>query len=155
MPVDPPRDLDRNILPHDHLEIHDGHHVIRHITPYDLYPDAQTRIKRVQSGAYSESSDPHGGMSVDIEEWMITRGLDALHDVEDPAHGATRINVGALRTLGLKVGWDPKPDNPHHGAVWGIGNGSKRKRRVRDLAVTIRAALGEGEADPQAAEEAG
>jgi hypothetical protein len=149
MPLDPPRDPDGNTLPHDHKEIRNEHHVIRHITPYDLYTDPQTRIRRVQSGAYSESSDRHGGMSVDIEEWMIADGLDLLHYVQDASHGAKRINVGELRAQGFQVGWDPEPGNSHHGAVWGIGNGSKRKRRVGSLAVTIREAFGEGQVYPE------
>jgi hypothetical protein len=41
--------------------------------------------------------------------------------VNEPSHGAKRINVGELRAQGLKVGWDPRPENRHHGAVWGIG----------------------------------
>ena len=45
-------------------------------------------------------------MSVDIEEWMIADGLTQLHYVTDPAQGATRLNVGALRKLGLQIGWD-------------------------------------------------
>jgi hypothetical protein len=143
MPTAPPRDLDGNTIPHDHQEIRDEHHVIRHITPFDLHIDQTTGLTRVASGAYSESSDLYGGMSVDIEEWMIGDGLHSLHYCKNPAHGATRINVGKLRALGFKVGWDPKTDNFHHGAVWGIGNGSKRKRRVAGLAETVRKATGE------------
>jgi hypothetical protein len=154
MPLDPPRDPDGNTLPHDHEEIGNQHHVIRHITVYDLYTDPQTHIKRVQSGAYSESSDPHGGMSVDIEEWMIADGLDPRHYLGDGSDGAKRIRVGELRAQGFRVGWDPRPDNPHHGAVWGIGNGSKRKRRIARLAVTIREAAGEGQVDPEPPTEA-
>lgn len=104
--------------------------------------------KRVSSGAYTESSDPHGGMSVDIEDWMTADGLEALHYVRDNTHGAVRLRVADLRALGLKVGWDPRsedpprPANPHHGAVWGLSNSSKR-RKVMKLAETIRKALGE------------
>ena len=143
MPVDPPRDAAGYVVPHDHPEILDGHHVIRHITPHDLHPEQETGVTRVASGAYSELSDPHGGMSVDIEEWIVRDGLNPLHYVADLSYGATRINVGELRALELKVGWDPQPDNPHHGGVWGIGNGSKRKRKVSAIAVTIRRAHGE------------
>src|SRR3954449_3556872 len=45
-----------------------------------------------------------------------------------PAYGAVRLNVGKLRELGHLVGWDPLPDNPHHGAVWGINSPTRRKR---------------------------
>lgn len=143
MPRAPPRDIDGNTLPHDHLEILAEHHVIRHVTPNDLHTEQSTGVCRVASGAYSESSDVHGGMSVDIEEWVVGAGLTALNYVAAESYGAVRINVGALRAAGFQVGWDPIPGNPHHGAVWGIGNGSKRKRRIAALAQTIRKALGE------------
>ena len=82
-------------------------------------------------------------MSVDIEEWMAADGLDPLHYVTDPTHGAVRIMVGELRKLGFQVGWDPDNSHLHHGAVWGIGNGSKRKRKVLAIAGTIKKAAGE------------
>jgi hypothetical protein len=139
----PPRDADGNILPHDHADILAGHHVIRHVMPNDLHTEQSTGVRRVASGAYSESSDAHGGMSVDIEEWVVADGLASLHYVDDETHGAVRINVGTLRATGFQVGWDPLPENPHHGAVWGIGNGSRRKRRIAQMAQTIRKAFGE------------
>lgn len=142
MPAAPPRDSQGNTLPHNHAEILPEHHVIRHITPNDLHTEP-SGTRRVASGAYSESSDAHAGMSVDIEEWMIADGLDPLHYVTDETHGARRLNVGDLRADGFQVGWDPLPGNPHHGAVWGIGNGSKRKRKVANRAVCIRKAAGE------------
>ena len=136
MPADPLRDAQGKVISHDHVDIRDEHHVIRHTTPNDLHPHE----KRLASGAFSESTG--GGMSVDIEEWMVADGLDALHYVTDPSHGAVRISVGELRRLGFKVGWDPG-HHPHHAAVWGIGNGSSRRRKVKALAVTIRKAIGE------------
>jgi hypothetical protein len=73
MHADPPRDGNGKILPHDHPEILETHHVIRHTTPNDLTFDLQTGKHRIASGAFSESSG--GGMSVDIEEWMAADGL--------------------------------------------------------------------------------
>jgi hypothetical protein len=96
---------------------------------------------RLSSGTFSESSD--GGMSVDIEDWMIADGLMSLHYLNNPLEGAVRISVGALRQLGYKVGWDPDGGHIHHGLVWGNFNGSKNKRRVKALAVTIKKADGE------------
>lgn len=137
MPAQPPRDANGKVAPHDHPEILLEHHVIRHVTPNDIHPTERRRT----SGAFSESSD--GGMSVDIAEWMEADGLMALHYVEDPSHGAVRLNVGQLRGLGFQVGWDPDRGHPHHGCVWGIGNGSRRKRRIDAIAITIRKAAGE------------
>jgi hypothetical protein len=133
----PRRDADGKIGPHDHPEILPEHHVIRRVTPNDIHPTEHRRT----SGAFSESSD--GGMSVDIEEWMAAEGLSALHYVENPDDGAVRLSVGELRKLGFHVGWDPDRGHPHHGCVWGIGNGSKRKRRIDRIAVTIKKAAGE------------
>ena len=82
-------------------------------------------------------------MSVYIEEWMKADGLNPLHYLLDPTHGAVRMNVGELRQLELQVGWDPDGAPPHHGAVWGIGNGSKRKRRVQRVASTVKTVEGE------------
>jgi hypothetical protein len=51
--------------------------------------------------------------------------------------------VGQLRLLGFQVGWDPDGGHKHHGAVWGIGNGSARRRRIRAIGQTLRKAEGE------------
>src|SRR6266851_580057 len=105
MPAEPPRDPEGNIVPHDHPEILIEHHVIRHITPNDLHTEG-TGWRRVASGAYSESSDKYGGMSVDIEEWMLADALQPLHYVAAETNGAVRLNVGVLRDAGFQVGWD-------------------------------------------------
>ena len=139
MPKSPLRDQHGKILPHDHSEILDNHHVIRHTVPQDLCDDGDG--KRLNSGAFSESTG--GGMSVDIEEWMRADGLDPLHYVTDPTHGAVRLRVGDLRKLGLKVGWDPDDAHRHHGAVWGIGNRPRRRRRVLEIATTLKKLDGE------------
>jgi hypothetical protein len=141
MRAEPERDGEGIVLPHDHPAILREYHVIRHITERDLFSDEAIGRTRIASGAYSESSE--GGMSVDIEEWMIEDGLEPTHYVTDSAHCAVRLIVAKLRELGLKVGWDPLAENPHHGAVWGIGNGSKRKQRVSKLAIVIRKARGQ------------
>jgi hypothetical protein len=140
MPADPLRDQQGKISPHDHDEISDDSFVIRHIVPpHDLHPDHAAGLVRVSSGAYSESSD--GGMSVDIESWMIADGLDSLHYVAG-AEGATRLRVGDLRRLGMQVGWDPDSGHRHHGCVWGI-KGSSARKKVARLATTLKKASGE------------
>lgn len=140
MPAPPPRDQNGVIVAHDHAEILNEHHVIRHIVPpHDLHPDQTTKVVRVASGAYSESST--GGMSVDILEWMVADGLHSTYYLADPDVGATSLRVGELRALGLQVGWNPDSGHKHHGEVWGI-NSSKRKRISR-IAVTVRKAAGE------------
>src|SRR5882672_1371668 len=138
MPSAPPRDAQGRIEPHDHAEIHDDCHVIRHIIPpHDLHEG------RVSSGAYSESTafGVRCGMSVDIECWMTSDCLGSLHYVTDPSHGATRLRLGFLRSLGLKVGWDPDNGHQHHGAVWDITTSFRKK--MQKAAVTVRRAAGE------------
>jgi len=82
-------------------------------------------------------------MSVDIEAWMRVDGLGPLHYITEPTHGAVRLKAGDLRKQNLKVGWDPDDAHPHHGGVWGIANGSKRKRRVLEIAISLKQAEGE------------
>jgi hypothetical protein len=140
MPSEPPRDQNGNIVPHDHPEISDDDYVLRHIVPpHDLHPEPETQVVRVASGAYSESSD--GGMSVDLTRWMIDDGMNELDYLRDDMEGATKIRVGDLRALGLKVGFDPDGGHPHHGAVWGI-RGTHRRKIMR-AAITVRKAQGE------------
>jgi hypothetical protein len=136
----PPRDAAGKTLPHNHDDILDSDHLIRHTKPHDLTQETDTRVWRLGSGAYSESSD--GGMSVDHEEWMHQEGLTSLHYVKDSQDGATRLMVGELRALGFQVGWDPLPDNPHHCAVWGISN-SRQRRKILRIGKTVRKARGE------------
>lgn len=140
MPAPPPRDASGKVIPHNHAEILDQHHVIRHTTPHDVCRNVDTGSHRLSSGAYSESTE--GGMSVDIEEWMVADGLDPLAYVTDPGHGAVRVSVGELRARGFQVGWDPVDANPHHGEVWGISN-SKRRRKIAEIAQTLRKTEGE------------
>jgi hypothetical protein len=140
MRVDPERDKQGAIVPHDHPDICDDDFVLRHIVPpYDLHPDIEKGIVRVSSGAYSESSD--GGMSVDILRWMAEDGLHETFYLADETVGATKIRVGDLRAMGLKVGWDPDGGHLHHGAVWGIKQTHRRK--IAKAASTVRKAEGE------------
>jgi hypothetical protein len=140
MPSPPARDGNGKIIPHDHPEITNDHYIVRHTVPNDLHAETPTHT-RLASGAFSESSD--GGMSCDEQNWMADAGLDTLHYVANPTHGAVRLNVGALRMLGLQVGWDPDRGHEHHVCVWGIGNGSKRKRKIMALAETLRKVHGQ------------
>lgn len=139
MPAEPPRDGEGRVVPHDHAEILDDYHVIRHTVPNDLTPDGAGGL-RLNSGAYSESSD--GGMSVDCAELMLASGLNELAYVADRTHGAVKIRVGDLRALGLQVGFDPQAHNPHHCSVWGLGV-KQRKKVARLQKVVLRKVQGE------------
>src|SRR5205085_6430407 len=104
-----------------------------------------------------ESSAP---LIADLEVWLreqrakLSRGNDLAKAMDYLLKRWPAFTRFLEDGRGFQIGWDPHPDNPHHGAVWGIGNGSKRKRRVAGLAVTIREAFGEGQVDPQFGTEA-
>ena len=135
----PPRDQDGNVLPHDDPDIADQDGLLRYIDPENhLVWDDNTQSYRVSSGALSESSEPNGGMSVDLERLMLAAGLTSEHRLPGPRWGIARIFTGAARGLGLRVGSDPLPDNPHHGAVWGIGYNKSIKRKLLAGAQWIR-----------------
>jgi len=55
MPKPPPRNARGEIEPHDHPDILNEHHVIRHTVPQDLASDGDG--KRLTSGAFSESNE--------------------------------------------------------------------------------------------------
>jgi hypothetical protein len=134
MPIAPPRDAKGMIEPHDHAEINDDSYVIRHIVPHDIHEG------RVASGAYSESKG--GGMSVDIEAWIVAAGLAVLHYVRSDC-GARRLRVGDLRALGMKVGWDPDNGHEHHGAVWNMPKAQSSRRKISRMAILLKKADGE------------
>jgi hypothetical protein len=140
LPKSWPHDAAGKTLPHDHAEIGPDDFLIRYTTPNDLHYDEATTMNRVTSGAYTEATD--GGMSTLHHGWMTEAGLEIMHYAKQPMFGAVRLRVGDLRTIGLKVGYDPQPDNPHHCAVWGLSSGSRRKR-VQRLAQTVKKCQGE------------
>jgi hypothetical protein len=126
----PPRDASGNVLPHDDPDIEDGDGLLRYIDPDNhLVWDDNLGRYRVSSAAFSESSTPNGGMSVDIEQSMVAAGLAREARLPNPRWGIARLLAGNMRQLGLQVGSDSLPENPHHGAVWGIG----RNRRLRKV----------------------
>jgi hypothetical protein len=138
MPSDPQRDAQGKIVPHDHPEITDDSFIVRHINPREVHEGC------VSSGAYTESKE--GGMSVDIETWILTDGLPQLHYVS-AAEGARRIRVGDLRAEGMMVGWDPDGGHPHHGAVWHVPTSRSGRRKIHRMTTLLK--LAEGENPPQ------
>jgi len=59
-------------------------------------------------------------MSVDLEANIIAANLDPKEYVTTPIFtGSVSFLAGAARGLNLWVGYDPIPDNPYHGEVWG------------------------------------
>lgn len=85
--------------------------------------------KRLSSMAFQSSSEDGQGMSVDLENAIIEGGCDPEEHVTSPVWiGSVRFFAGDLRGENLQVGFDPVPDNPFHGQVWGAFPKGKRKR---------------------------
>ena len=130
MPLQPPpRDADGNVEPHDHNGIQAGDGVIRRVSDQQVVTDPKTGGRRLSSMAFKPSTDPNAGMSVDLENEIEKAGLDTRTYVTTPRWvGSVRFEAGALRGEGFMVGFDPLPENPYHGEVWGTFSKAKQKR---------------------------
>ena len=132
MPLsEPPRDADGNVAPHDHQGIAAVDRIIRRISAEHVVEDAKAPGgRRLSTLAFQSSTDGNRGMSVDLEASILEAGLDARAFVTSPRFIASVwFTAGFLRSESLQVGYDPLPDNPHHGEVWGSFT-SGRKRRL-------------------------
>lgn len=126
--ADPPRDKDGNIIPYDDPNIVDADGLLRYIDPDNhLAPDKNSGGWRISSGAFSESSHPGGGMSVDLEHPLIAATGSNVTRLPTPDFGLVRLVAGEMRELGCNVGSTPKEDNPYHCDVWGINKKSKKR----------------------------
>jgi hypothetical protein len=137
----------------DHVVVFGEQHLRHLLNSYQkYYNEARTHLslhkdapihRAVQSVGHTLAVPILGGAAPPISTSVSFRQGHPPHYVVDPTHGAVRLSVGELRKLGFQVGWDPDNAHPHHGAVWGIGNGSKRKKKVMAIANTIKKAVGE------------
>lgn len=132
MPLDPPPlDESGQTLPHDHHGILAGDGVIRRVSIHHLVTDEKYPGKKRISGsmAFRPSTGENGGMSVDLESLIVEAGVDARAFVASPEWvGAVRFTAGAVRAEGFMVGYDPMPNNPYHGQVWGRFSKQVQKR---------------------------
>jgi hypothetical protein len=120
------------VLPHDHDGIVRDDGVIRRISPLHVVYDPKIGGKKVSTMAFEPSSEVNGGLSVDLQRQIEDAGLVALDYVSEPPWlGSIRFTAGTLRDEGFLVGYDPLPENPHHGEVWGSFTKSKKKQLLR------------------------
>lgn len=141
MPLQPLRDANGNVTPHDHLDILPEHGIIRRISEHYLVPDEkQSEGRRISSMAFKASSDTNGGMSVDLQHEIEKDGRNPKEFVTTPIWiGSVRFEARQLREteFGFKVGADPldsKPGmaaNPYHGQVWGSFTRGKQRRLLQ------------------------
>jgi hypothetical protein len=130
VPLDPPPRDDRDVvLPHDHTGILADDGIIRRIFDQQFIDDPKCGVRRLSSMVFKPSSGPNGGMSVDLQRSIEEAGLDARGYVTTPRWtGSVRFTAGALRAEAFQVGFDPLPDNPHHGEVWGAFSRARQRR---------------------------
>lgn len=130
----PPHDND-GVIPHDHEGILPSDGIIRRISLEHVVFDPKISGKRLSSCAFSPSSEPNGGMSIDLQQQIEEAGIVARTFVTTPTWtGSILFKAGQLRAEGFLVGYDPETDNPYHGQVW--GNFTKAKvRKLRCLCV--------------------
>ena len=132
----PPRDAHGKVIPHDHPGIGSSDGLIRRITAQHIVTEANGR-RRLSSMAFNSSSNPNGGMSVDLQAQIEEAGLNCrefLTVTSPQCIGAIRFEAGALRERNFQVGFNPQPSNPHHGEVWGNFTGAMKNRILPGLA---------------------
>ena len=130
MPLsEPPRDANGVVVPHDHLGIADADRIIRRISDEHIVPDPKAPSgKRISTLAFQSSKEGNLGMSVDLEASIIEAGLDVRSFVTTPKFmGSVWFHAAYLRSETFQVGYDPLPDNPHHGEVWGNFTRGRKK----------------------------
>lgn len=125
MPTPPPLDAAGAVVPHDHDEIEAGDRVIRRISDRQIVTDG-AGARRISSLAYQASGGANGGMSVDIEKFIVEGGDEPEQWVTTPRWiGSVCFSAGFLRGLQFQIGYHPieetseRPANPYHGEVWG------------------------------------
>ena len=113
------------VEPYDEQEIHGADTIIRRVPDQQIVWDDNRGRHRVSSGLFEKSSDPRGGMSVDIEALMLKDAIDPTEYVTTPVfRGAVSMSAESIRALDLMIGYEPiadEPgidDNPYHGEVW-------------------------------------
>jgi hypothetical protein len=125
----PPRDEQGVVVPHDHDEIRSDDDVIRRISEQQLVFDEKIGGRRISSMAFNPSEGTNGGLSVDLRRQIEEAGIDVRQYVSDQRWlGSVCFTAGALRENGFLVGYDPLPNNPHHGEIWGRFTRSSKKK---------------------------
>jgi len=87
--------------------------------------------KRISSLAFKASSGVNGGMSVNLKALIELMDLNPYEYVTNANWpGSIMMQVGGLRAISVKVGYDPLLDNPCHCELWANFTRSKMNELV-------------------------
>lgn len=108
-------------MPHNHSDIMNEDNVIRRVRQDHIIDDPKVQGgKRLSTLLIQESTEPMGGMSVDLHRPIAEAGLEpASFVITEPYVAAITLTAGEYRGYQGSVGYDPLPENPYHGEVWG------------------------------------
>ena len=131
MPGDDP-EIEGQLSVADDDEISDDDTVIRNVSEYHIHNISGTDKNRVSKSAFSASSkdnDPEEGMSVDLQSILLENGIDPNSSSYAPeCNVLMTLTVREIRSeFGLTVVKRPKPDNPAHCSVIGVGENTRKK----------------------------
>ncbi|QUS56359.1 hypothetical protein [Pseudovibrio brasiliensis] len=119
----------QSVDPYDEDEIIENDRIIRRINPEQhIVTDLNRNCRRISTKAFSPSSEPTYGMSVDIEKLILNAGLVPTEFVTTPTYtGSVSFAAQDIRNTDLIVGYEPIADNPYHGEVWAKENKQRFK----------------------------
>lgn len=128
---------------HDDAGIGPDEVLIRRINPAEhVVPDENIGGYRLSTKAFSSSSQPPYGMSVDVLGLMLVAGISPQDFVTSPKYIASvKFTAGAARATGLWVGFDPILDdginlaNPYHAEVWSQPNPAQKFTKSQQRAL--------------------
>ncbi len=127
----PLRDVSGVVVPHDHPEIIATDKVLRRVSP-EHHVVVDGGGQRISTMAFEPSKDAYRGLSVDLERSILEARLDPKLFVTTPRFvGSVWLAAGAARAEGLSVGYDPLPENPHHGEIWGIASKAVKRKLLK------------------------
>lgn len=130
MPTPPQRDVNGDVVPHDHSEILNNDGIIRRVSLQQVVEDPKSvGGHKLSSKVFNPSSGKNGGLSVDLKRPIEEDNIDPKAFVTNHRFlGSVIMEAEVYRSKTLMVGYDPKPDNDYHGEVWGnFTDGCKRQ----------------------------
>lgn len=130
----PRADDEGAVIPHDDPQILAEDTMLRGIPDRWVFPteDGGRRITSAAFNRSSESRDKYRGMSLGAKKILDCAGISADEWAEGRFRAIVCFPASELRGVGVRVGWDPQPDDPAHCGAWGGLPMSLRKRLARE-----------------------